>query len=285
MAMLTPELLQKITPHCAHHPTPHGSVQSINKTGLALVADSFEIPQLEAMQVCLKDQIWPLRFVRNAGVFNASAQSALLDAHVFVAGCGGLGGYVATLLARAGVGAITLCDGDAFSESNLNRQALCREDNLGQNKAEVTAGELARIASHARLIPLVCMLTPDNALSALRGADLAVDCLDSLAARKVLATAAAKRGIAFIHGAIAGHEGFISLVRPTDNTMHIMYGSKTPGNEECAEHTLGVPTVTPAITAALQVALALQELTGGVASVKTLYHLDVLAPLLEHMQL
>lgn len=129
------------------------------------------------------------------------------------------------------------------------------------------------------------MLDSSNVGEALAGADIVMDCLDSLPARKLLAKAAAQKNIPFVHGAIAGHEGFISLIRPGEDSLRVLYGDEPPAREDCAEHMLGVATITPAATAALQVALALQELSGKKTATSTLYHLDVLAPLLDAMQL
>lgn len=285
MPAFSQELAKALRAHCNHQPSPPGGTKTISQAGINLVLAHHQVSAIRAMQICLEQGYWPLRFVRNSGVFSASEQSALLSAHVFVAGCGGLGGHAAILLARAGVGNFTVCDGDIFSESNLNRQLLCRENNLGKNKAEVTAQEIAAIASYAQVQVLTTMLDSSNVEEALAGADIIMDCLDSLPARKLLAKAAAQKNIPFVHGAIAGHEGFISLIRPGEDSLRVLYGDELPAKENCAEHMLGVATITPAATAALQVALALQELSGKKTATSTLYHLDVLAPLLDAMQL
>lgn len=285
MSFFPQKLAGEIEAHCGDQPAIAGGGKTIAQSGVKFVAEYYQVSTIQAMQICLKHGYWPLRFARNAGVFSAAEQSALLSSCVFVAGCGGLGGHVATLLARAGIGNFTLCDGDVFSESNLNRQMLCREDNLGKNKAEAATEALAAIASHAQVKTLTAMLDSGNVEEALTGADMVMDCLDSLPARKLLAEAAAKKNIPFVHGAIAGHEGFISLIRPGEDTLRVLYGEMPPSGRDCAEHSLGVPTATPAAAASLQASLALQQLTGKTTAAKTLYHLDVLAPLLDVMRL
>lgn len=285
MPAFTQELTKKLAAHCVHLPNLTGGSKTISHAGVMLVAGYYEVTAIKAMQLCLSQGYWPLRFARNAGVFSATEQSALLSAHVFIAGCGGLGGHAATLLARAGVGAFSLCDGDTFSESNLNRQLLCHEDNLGKNKAEITAAEIAAIASHTQVKVLPFMLDSGNVEAAIAKTNIIIDCLDSLPARTLLLQAAAQKNIPFVHGAIAGHEGFISLVRQGEDTLRVLYGDTPPQKQDCAEYVLGVPTVTPAATAALQVALAMQQLTGQTTATKSVYHLDVLAPLLDIMQL
>lgn len=109
------------------------------------------LPEREVMVALLQDGIWPERFRRNYGVFSADAMVRLLQTRVFVLGCGGLGGHVASLLARLGVGGLRLCDSDIFEESNLNRQYFCTESTLGQPKAVVTARGLHDMAGHLAL--------------------------------------------------------------------------------------------------------------------------------------
>lgn len=260
-------------------------VRVIDLNGVARIANAYGISRRASMKLCLDHDIWPLRFVRNSGVFSPGEQRALLDAHVVVAGCGGLGGYVAQLLARAGVGGLTLCDGDVFCESNLNRQAGCREDTLGLNKAEGMAQVVASIAAHLSLSVFPVYLSSENVAKVIEGADLVVDCLDSLQARVVLAKAARSRGLPFVHGAIAGHEGFVAVALPEDDTLGSMYGDSLPSQSECAEAVMGAPTVTPAATACLQCSLALQALLKKRIRPGVLHHFDVFAPFLESLSL
>ena len=75
------------------------------------------------------------RFKRNIGALTEEECLILNSKKVFVAGCGGLGGYIIEYLTRLGIGEIIACDGDSFDETNLNRQLLSTEANLGKNKA------------------------------------------------------------------------------------------------------------------------------------------------------
>ena len=70
------------------------------------------------------------RYERNR-IFSREQQEELSEKKAAVIGCGGLGGYAIEMLARAGVGHIKVCDGDVFDETNLNRQLLCTEAQLG----------------------------------------------------------------------------------------------------------------------------------------------------------
>jgi molybdopterin-synthase adenylyltransferase len=80
---------------------------------------------------------------RNIGFVTADQQARLKAAHVFVCGCGGMGGATILALARTGVGRLTICDIDDFEVSNLNRQVFAWTDTVGRHKAEATAEQLA----------------------------------------------------------------------------------------------------------------------------------------------
>lgn len=285
MPAFPPALFTSLAPFITEEPKLSGGIKTISRDGVQAVCRYYAITPCKAMQHCLEHGLWPLRFARNSGIFSADEQSRLLASSVAIIGCGGLGGYVSVFLARAGVGSLILCDGDIFTESNLNRQNLCREDNIGLNKAEVAARELSAIAPHARAKVFPVMLDASNAEQMLAEADLVADCLDSVSARILLASVAEQMCKPLIYGAIAGNEGFVSLMRPGDETMRLVYGENPPADSECAEHQLGVPTMTPVAAATLQAALALQTLAGRDVASKKMYHFDTSAFILESMEL
>jgi len=288
---LPPDLAALIAPFCVTHNGPGPDpFQSVNMEGVRALAQHLGISSAGAMILCLEYGIWPLRFARNRGVFLAQEQRSLLESRAAIIGCGGLGGHVITLLARAGIGAFTLCDCDVFDESNLNRQVLCRETALGRNKAVVAREELAAIASHADVRVFPVAAGPGNLPDILHGASITMDCLDSLATRHAVAAAADAAGIPFIHGAVAGHEGFAMLIRPGEKSLALLYSDRertleNTRSESGAESSLGVPTLTPAGIAALQASLALHVLTGKQPDSTRLYHLDMAVPMLEVLAL
>ncbi|NLG41191.1 MAG: HesA/MoeB/ThiF family protein, partial [Chloroflexi bacterium] len=75
-----------------------------------------------------------LRYLRNHDAISEAEQAILAQKRVLVVGCGGLGGYVIECLARIGVGYLRVVDGDVFDETNLNRQLLSSNMNLGRPK-------------------------------------------------------------------------------------------------------------------------------------------------------
>ena len=88
-----------------------------------------------------------LRYSRHIllGDIDVDGQERIMAGHVLIVGAGGLGSPAAIYLASAGVGRLTICDGDAVDLTNLQRQILHREDRLGVNKAVSAREELARI--------------------------------------------------------------------------------------------------------------------------------------------
>ena len=134
------------------------------------------------------------RYARNMGTFSIQDQAVLEGSRVCIVGLGGLGGAVTEILARLGIGALTLVDGDVFEESNLNRQLLCTMENLGTSKAgRPKPGRQINPLVRARIHDV--FLDAGNAARLIEGADAAVDCLDSLKTRFVLEKAAKAAGI------------------------------------------------------------------------------------------
>lgn len=278
-----------VTPHLSREDGPGPApFFCISREGIRLAAHQLGRSQHEAILLFLEQDIWPLRFKQNRGVFTCRDQAALLRARVAVLGCGGLGGHLAVLLARLGVGRFTLCDHDGFDESNLNRQLLCREDRLGMNKALIAREEVAGIASHAEVRAVTQAATEETLPDILRDAAVAADCLDDPATRLLAEQAAKRAGIPFVHGAIAGMEGFALL--SADDAAAVLgrlYPAAGATKSTRAEYRQGVPALTPAVTAALQALLIVRHLTGVVPSADgvELLHLDLSVPEIERLQL
>ncbi|WP_462324161.1 HesA/MoeB/ThiF family protein [Desulfoplanes sp.] len=205
---------------------------------------------------------WPQdidRHIKNRDSLGPGDQERLARAHVLVAGAGGLGGYVIELLARIGVGQLTVVDGDRFEPSNLNRQLLCLEDNLGSPKAEAARERVARIDPG-----VVCRTVPEfldrkGFCQHIAGVSLVVDALGGISSHRELCAACLGRQKPLVTGAIAGWTGFAATVLP---------GGPDPGflwqtdNGKDAEGILGSLAPMAAAIAAVQCAEAVACLTG-----------------------
>lgn len=231
----------------------HKSVQEIAAAAAVSLKD-IEIAALEAGVI-------PERYNRSLGTVGSPAgQLRLLRARAAVIGLGGLGGLVAELLARMGVGTLVLVDGDSFSVSNLNRQVLATEANLGVKKAVVAAERLREINRAVEPIVHDCFATPDNLEDMLSGCSVAVDCLDSLSARFLLEDCCRKVKIPMVHGAIAQFYGQLTVIFPGGPGLEEVYGPRDREKDKGIEKELGNPATTPALVASLQAQEALKIL-------------------------
>ncbi len=113
------------------------------------------------------------------GLSAPACQSRLREAQVLVLGVGGLGSWAAISLACCGVGELTLVDGDSVELSNLNRQLLYTEDDVGRPKANAAAAAIARFNPGIAVVPVARTLgTPGEIARAVRGSSLVVDAAD-----------------------------------------------------------------------------------------------------------
>ncbi len=228
-------------------------------TGL-LLADAWTIVKqtgtsLHEVEVAaLAEGILPERYSRNQKYLSCPDQLRLLRADVAIIGLGGLGGTVTEILARLGVGHLTLVDGDVFDESNLNRQLLSSPGRLGQKKAPAAGERVREInpAVTARVIEE--FLTADNAAAILAGAELAVDCLDTIAARFVLEEGCRVAAIPMVSAAIAGTSGQATTIFPGDPGLRQIYGRSADAPAKGVEASLGTLPFTAVSMAAVQCA-------------------------------
>lgn len=197
------------------------------------------------------------RYNRNMPAMSPEECAAVRTKHVCVVGCGGLGGYIIEILARIGVGTLTVIDSDVFEATNLNRQILSEEALLGTKKAKAAAERVKRINSEVTVTAHAEFFTPENGLRLLDGCDLVVDALDSPEARRVLADACAKKGLVIVHGAISGWHGQITVVEPGSTVFDKLYPPRTANAPK-----KGNPPFTPAVCASLQAAEAVKLLCG-----------------------
>ena len=169
------------------------------------------------------------RYVRNCPTLTEEQQAVLGEKHILLAGCGGLGGPLLELLLRAGVGAVTAVDGDCFDETNLNRQVLCTTETLGRRKVLCAQERAALLRPDVRFRAVDAVLNAENAPDLLRGCDLALDALDSVEARLVLADACAAAGIPLVHGAVSGLSMQAAVIPPGSGLLRRIYAGSTSG--------------------------------------------------------
>lgn len=139
-------------------------------------------------------------------------QRKLAASSVLVVGAGGLGGPLLYALAGAGVGRLVVADGDIVSLSNLNRQFLFEQADLGRPKAEAAARRLSAFNPEITVEGKQLQLEEQNASKLLAGCQLAVAAVDNLPARLALNAACAQARIPLVNGGVEGWYGSVQAV-------------------------------------------------------------------------
>lgn len=188
------------------------------------IAKETELSLLAIECAALEAGIVLERYSRNQKSLSNADQLRLLRSHVAIIGLGGLGGTVTEILARIGVGRLTLVDGDVFDESNLNRQLLSIPANIGKSKAETAKNRVEKINPAVEVHMVAEFFKADNGQEILHGAHLAIDCLDTIADRFILEEACRKAKIPLISAAIGGSSGQATVIFPDDPGLKNIYG-------------------------------------------------------------
>jgi molybdopterin/thiamine biosynthesis adenylyltransferase/rhodanese-related sulfurtransferase len=141
----------------------------------------------------------------------ANGQQKLLNARVLIVGMGGLGAPVASYLAAAGVGVLGLVDGDLVEVSNLQRQVIFAESQVGQAKVQAARVRLLAQNKHCKINMHKLFINAENAETLIASYDLVVDCSDNFAARYAINDACLAQGKAFVFGSLYRFEGQVSV--------------------------------------------------------------------------
>jgi adenylyltransferase/sulfurtransferase len=191
-------------------------------------------------------------------------QRRLKAARVLVVGTGGLGSPVGLYLAAAGVGTLGLVDFDRVDESNLQRQVLFGQSDLGRPKVEAAAERLAGVNPHIRIVPHPVEIDSRNALDLLAGYDLVVDGTDNFPTRYLVNDACVLTGKPDVYGSIFRFEGQVSVFWGARGPCYrCLFPEPPPPGlvPSCAEG--GVLGVLPGIVGALQANEAIKLILGA----------------------
>jgi len=195
--------------------------------------------------------------------FGAEGQKKLADAKVLVIGAGGLGVPVLTYLNAMGVGTLGIVDADVVSLSNLHRQVLYNEMDVGKSKAAVALEKLNAQNSATKISIKDTFLTRENALEIIKGYDLVVDATDNFPTRYLINDVCVILKKSFVYGALHGFEGQVSVFNYQGGPTYRCLFPNMPTAEEipnCNEH--GVLGVIPGIIGNLQALETVKVLTG-----------------------
>ncbi|SFR62487.1 ThiF family adenylyltransferase [Thiomicrospira sp. ALE5] len=132
-------------------------------------------------------------FERSLLVFNEQTLLDLANARILIAGVGGVGGFVAEALARAGAENITLVDHDRVSASNKNRQIVALDNTLGELKVDVMADRIAQINPSCQVVCRAAFFAPESMAELVASFDVVIDAIDSLNCKVALVAEAVKQ--------------------------------------------------------------------------------------------
>ncbi|MDH3657750.1 MAG: ThiF family adenylyltransferase [Nitrosopumilus sp.] len=203
-------------------------------------------------------------------------QLKLKNAKVCVVGTGGLGNPITSKLAAMGIGTLRIVDRDVIELSNLHRQTMFDEDDVGQVKVEVAAKKLKKLNPDCKIEPLAVSVNDYTALEVVEGCDVVIDALDSVNARYALNKACVQFGIPFVTGAAVGVSGQAFTVLPKQSAC---YFCMFPELNEDTMPTCSIEGVHPSILSivgGIEVAEAVKIIIGKKPSLsERILHIDL----------
>ncbi|MBQ4826376.1 HesA/MoeB/ThiF family protein [Leisingera sp. HS039] len=188
----------------------------------------------------------------------AAGQERLARSHVLIVGAGGLGSPVLQYLGGAGVGCITVMDGDKVEESNLHRQVLYTMGDLGQPKAAAARRHLLAANPSLHVTARVDCLDAANAAAMVDAADLVVDAADSFAVSYILSDTCRAQGKMLISASALGQSGYAGGFCGGGPSLRAVFPDLPAQAATCA--TAGVMGPAVGMIGALQAQLALKSL-------------------------
>jgi molybdopterin/thiamine biosynthesis adenylyltransferase len=193
-------------------------------------------------------------------------QQALLNARVLVVGAGGLGAPIIEYLAAAGVGTIGIADHDVVERSNLQRQVIHGDDDIGRKKVESASNFVARLNPDIVVETHDIHITSENVENLVAEYDFVVDGSDNFRTRYLVNDACTLAGIPFSHGAIYRFEGQVTTFTEGSPCYRCLFPEAPPEGTvpDCA--TTGVLGVLPGVVGSIQATEVVKHLMGVAGS-------------------
>jgi molybdopterin/thiamine biosynthesis adenylyltransferase len=209
---------------------------------------------------------------RQMSIVSKSQQEKLKNSKITVIGCGGIGGAAIEMLARMGVGNLQIVDKDSFDVSNINRQLMSSFYSVGKSKTQVTEDTIQSINPFIKVESFEGELNESNVEKIVAGSDLVIDALDNLVSRIILSRCARELEIPFIHGAIHGTMGQVTVFNNETPSYEELFKLPSKNNElstevigEVLKLSQDIPPVlgpVPNIVGCLQSSEAFKVITG-----------------------
>lgn len=207
-----------------------------------------------------------------------AGQTALKQAHALIIGMGGLGSPVAMYLASAGVGRLSLVDADVVERSNLQRQIIHQEHDIGCEKVASAAATIAALNPHCVIEQHATMLDDNNAAALLADADVVIDASDNFATRFLVNQQCQQQGVALVSGAAIRFEAQVFVIRHDQPTPSPCYNCLFSADAEHAANcaTAGIIAPLVGVIGSLQALEAMKIILGFGADGKTLHVFDAM---------
>ena len=203
-------------------------------------------------------------------------QKKLHDASVLIVGVGGLGSPVALYLASCGVGKIGVVDGDVVSLSNLQRQILYKECEVGLKKSECANIRINEISNHTTVFQYNININIENAFDIIQNYDIVVECSDNAATRYLIDEVCAKQNKPMVYGAISEYCGQVSVFDARTNWRYIDLFPERKMAVGKATKTSGVIGSLPGIIGSIQATEVIKLITQlGEPLVGRLFTIDI----------
>jgi len=201
-------------------------------------------------------------------------QQRLSATRAAVVGVGGLGSPVLYYLASAGVGQITIIDSDTVDSSNLNRQFIHFEADIGREKARSAREKLEQYNRDIQIHATAVALDDDNAREYLRGHDIVVSCVDSKKTRRLINSVCMSANTPLIDGGVQGFEGYVLTVLPGVTPCYqCIFPSK--GNDEDTDG-VGVLGAATGVLGSMMATEAIKHIA-GISMHAHFYFVDLLS--------
>jgi adenylyltransferase/sulfurtransferase len=189
--------------------------------------------------------------------WGVEGQEKVKEAVVFIAGAGGLGSPVAIYLAAAGVGRIRICDDSEPEVSNLNRQILYTDADIGKKKVLSAQEMLYGVNLHVRVEALPFRIERENVDELIGDARIIIDCMDNFPTRHILNEYAVRKRMPFVHGGVIGMCGQITFIHsPETPCLHCIFPGSPP------REVFPVVGATPGVIGTLEALEVLKYITG-----------------------
>ena len=247
------DIIKKVEEVSVRKIFPDGSLYtSISIEHIITLSDFFQLSRRQVEITALNENIIPEHYARNMKTFSPKDQSILLGSRASIVGLGGLGGAVTEILARIGIGTLTLIEADTFEESNLNRQFLSTHRLLDTSKTKAAIKRVREINPTITVEVHDELLDNKNATSLIENSDVIIDCLDNIQTRFSLESASKTVRSPLVSAAVAGVYGHVITIFPEDKGLMLIYGDSDILPQKGVETSLGCLPHAVTLLAALE---------------------------------